>query len=85
MKLLVIILVLLAGCDAFTAGSANCDDELSDARFKHGGPEEINTYTSRGFNSIDYWWWSKGLNMSFSWGSNVAGCDVTVYTFPPIR
>jgi hypothetical protein len=63
----------------------NCDDEIDDAVNSLGPPEEVNKYdTEDGYHSWDYWWWSKGINYSFTWGTNVSGCEVSTYTFEPI-
>lgn len=83
-KLIMATLIALAigGC------SKNCDDEIEEAIDKNGFPEEINTYSSGDANLLDYWWWSKGLNMTFRWESGSFGydvCDVDTFTFDPIR
>ena len=72
-------LIVLQGCDC------NCDDDMDDCKKKNGEPEEINTYSSDGYNSTDFWYWSKGVQYGFTWGSNVDGCcDKSTYTFDPI-
>lgn len=63
----------------------NCENEMDDIRARYGEPEEVNTYSSDGYYSEDWWYWSKGINYTFAWGSLVEGdCDVSTYTFDPI-
>jgi hypothetical protein len=70
--------LLVASC------SDDCEDEMSDTRKRHGAPEEVNTYNSGDYHNVDWWYWSKGIEFSFTWGKNVDGCEVSTYTFTPI-
>ena len=73
--------LMFFGCDS----DCNCDEKMENARNTYGPPEEVNTYDSDGYHSVDYWWWSQGRNKTFTWGSYVDGCcDVSTYTFTPI-
>ena len=73
-----ILFYLIIGC------SSNCDKEMDKVRSKYGAPEEKNTYSSSGYHSETWWYWSKGISYTFSWGENVDGCDKSTYTFDPI-
>lgn len=77
-----IFFVLLTSCSVFEPD--NCDDEMKKVTNRHGAPEEINKYSSDGYYNYDYWYWSKGIEYSFTWGKNVTGCKVSTYTFSPI-
>lgn len=62
-----------------------CTDEMDETRAAHGPPEEVNTYSSRGYNSESWWYWSQGYQRRFAWGSSVRyGCSTSTYTFSPI-
>jgi len=76
---LVFIFLFLLSCE-----SQNCDDKKSEIRSKYGSPEEVSTYDSEGYHNEDWWYWSKGIEYSFTWGTNVDGCEVSKYTFDPI-
>ena len=81
-KSMIIFLCLL--CLVFVSCSSNCDDKMSETRSRYGSPEEVNSYSSGGYNSVDWWYWSKGIEFGFTWGKNVDGCQVSTYTFNPI-
>lgn len=76
---LIVAATLLISCDVF-----NCNSEMSKARNRYGTPERTTTYTSSGYNSTTYWWYRQGRSMTFAWGANVTGCNVSTYTFSPI-
>ena len=74
-----IILINCFGC------TCNCDKEMDKVRNQRGSPEEVSTYTASDYNSVDWWYWSQGINYTFKWGKIVDGCcDVSTYTFTPI-
>jgi len=78
--------IALAALNPGCACECDCKDDMKTARNKYGAPEEINTYSSAGYQSVSYWWWSKGINKDFKWGRYVDGCcDVSTYTFEPIH
>ena len=59
---------------------------MESKREKYGDPEEVNKYNSSGYHSVDWWYWTRGKEFTFTWGSDVEECcDVTSYTFTPIR
>lgn len=69
----------------YSCSSSNCDDEMDRIKGQYGEPEEVNTYSSEGYYSQSWWYWSQGINFDFTWGSNVdGGCDMSTYTFDPI-
>ena len=83
MKIKIFILTFV--CLFFYFCSSNCDDEMDSIRGSYGEPEEVSTYSSEGYNSQSWWYWSQGINFDFTWGSSVDGdCDMSTYTFDPI-
>ena len=62
-----------------------CECEQVEDINRYGQPEEVNTYTSSGYSSVNYWWWSQGVNRGYRSGSYVSGCEVSTYTFDPVR
>lgn len=68
----------------FGCTDQNCDSKMKEYRNDWGTPEEINKYDSDGYHNWDYWYWSQGRQVSFTWGTDVDGCDVSTYTFSPI-
>ena len=79
------IFILTLACLFIYSCSSNCDDEMDSIRGSHGGPEEISTYSSEGYSSETWWYWSKGISYTFKWGSSIEGdCDISTYTFDPI-
>lgn len=95
MKQLVVValLLLLAGCSTLIEPpyespygyTGPCAPEMDEVRAAMGLPEEVNTYSSDGYYNVDWWYWSRGWERSFTWGSYVTGCDISTYTFDPIR
>lgn len=79
-------MVLLLGIICLIALNCaqNCDDEMDDIKSKKGTPEEVNTYSTSDYKSETWWYWSKGISYTFTWGSSVGKCEVSTYTFSPI-
>lgn len=78
----IIVMSIFVGC---SVEPCDCTAKKEDVKEKYGNPEEVNTYTSDGYNSDSWWYWSKGISYTFTWGSIVDGCcDMSVYTFSPI-
>lgn len=77
---LVLVLCLLAwGC------KCDCDDDMSKKRNQYGNPEEADSYSSTGYRSETWWYWSQGVSFTFEWGADVKTCcEVSTYTFEPI-
>lgn len=80
MKYLLILLAIL-----FFNCSSNCDDEMSDVKKKYGSPEETTSYDSDGYDSETWWYWSKGVSFTFTWGDNIDGCKKDTYNFSAIN
>ena len=76
----IIILAIALACDA-----PNCDDQMAAKKRQHGTAEEVVSYSTTGYHSIDWWYWSQGFQYSFTWGDHIGGCDVSKYTFEPIH
>ena len=81
----VLFLATLFGCSEDDSSDANCDSQIRSLVNQLGQPEEINRYdTSDGYHSHDYWYWCRGFERTFTWGTNVDGCRTSDYTFDPI-
>lgn len=83
MKKLIIFSILSFLIITLSQCTMNCDSEMDNKRDKYGSPEEISKYESEGYHSVDWWYWSKGIEFTFKWGTNVDGCEVSKYTFEP--
>jgi hypothetical protein len=77
--ILFILAINLSQCDW-----GNCKNEMQEKKDQYGEPEETSKYDSDGYHSEDWWYWSKGVQFTFTWGTDVEGCDVSKYTFDPI-
>ncbi len=90
MKLFIIILIciLFLSCskedNPFSTKYNPCRERMDQARRELGEPEDIYKLDSSGYKSESWWWWTKGLSYTWSWGSNVKGCQKTTYKFDPI-
>jgi len=54
---------------------------------QYGAAEDVNEYTSASYHSIDWWWWTKGFEVSFldTTYDDVNGWTVeSTYSFTPI-
>jgi len=81
----IILIILIFFVLFWACKPSNCDKEMDKKRSEYGEPEEVETYTSSDYNSVTWWYWSKGISFTFKWGSLIEkGCEVSTYTFPPI-
>ena len=79
------IFILTFVCVLFYFCSSNCDSEMDDIEGTYGKAEETSSYSSEGYHSETWWYWSKGVSYTFTWGSSIEGdCDMSTYTFSPI-
>lgn len=80
--------ILIMGCLLLYSCSSslfNCDIQKDDIQSEWGSPEEIAIYSSTTYNSLTWWYWSKGVGFMFIWGSSIrAVCDMSRYEFDPI-
>lgn len=74
-----IVCLVVGGC-----GEKDCTDKMAEIRAKHGAPEEVISYSSSGYHSVNWWYWSRGFEYTFTWGTNITGCDISLYQFTPI-
>ena len=82
---LALVIATLAACGDGGILDWDCDGEMSEAKSRFGEPNDVQSFTATGYNSVTYWWWWRGLAKTFTWGSNVQGaCEVSNYTFTPI-
>ncbi len=80
-----VIFILTIICMLVYSCSLNCDKKMDEVRAKHGSPEETSKYSSAGYYSETWWYWSKGVSYTFTWGAKVTGaCDFSKYEFDPI-
>ena len=78
--------LLMAGFLQATGCDCDCGDDMKKVRKKYGSPEEVYSYSSDGYYSRSWWYWSRGFQYEFTWGRHVSGCcDVSIFTFPPIN
>ena len=75
-------LLLLQGCGDNSFWDASCDSEMKEVRAKQGEPEEVKNYQSGNYSSVSWWYWKKGISYTFTYYKQ---CDVSTYTFSPIR
>lgn len=80
--LILVMSLLCLHCDILCD---DCSREMDDTRDKYGEPEEINSYDASDYHSVDWWYWSQGVEFTFAWGEIVDGCEVSKYTFTPIE
>lgn len=79
----VLVIMMLLTC-MICSCSSNCNDKMAETKRKYGPPEEVNTYSNSGYNSTSWWYWTKGIEFTFTWGDGVSGCEVSTFTFDPI-
>ena len=83
--LAVVVSLSLAACGDGIFEDWDCDDERADLVAHHGQPQDVDSYSSSGYNSITYWYWVRGFARTFRWGSSVSeGCEISDYRFTPI-
>jgi len=85
MKRKVVLSIVIA---SLMLGLVSCDHackkQKKEVRKSWGAPEEIITYDSGGYHSHQWWYWSRGQEFTFTYGSNVDGCEFSQYSFSPI-
>jgi hypothetical protein len=80
--LLCIFLLISTNCDWF---ECNCDDEMEDIRSDLGEPEEKARYDSQGYHTETWWYWTKGISYTFTWGNDIRDCcEVSTFQFEPV-
>ena len=72
----------LSGCGG--SWSNDCDSEIDDFVSAHGQPEEVERFDSGDYHSWSYWYWSKGIERTFTWSGELS-CQTSDYTFAPIH
>lgn len=81
--LIFILTILVTSCGGDGEfWDTSCESEMSDVKAKLGEPEEITNYSSSGYSSTKWWYWSRGVEHTFTYTNS---CDVSTYTFTPIR
>lgn len=73
---------ILMGCGDSSFWDTSCKSEMNKIRDKMGEPEEVKTYNSGDYSNTDWWYWTKGIEYSFTYYKS---CEVSTYTFSPIR
>ena len=84
--MLLTAVLILTGCEYEPPPPdlPECYEEMEETRAAMGEPEEVNTYSERGYRNEDWWYWTRGYERSFTWGTYIRGCETSTYTFPPI-
>lgn len=72
----------LIGCGDSPFWDSSCKSEMNEIRGKMGEPEEVNTYNSGDYSKTDWWYWTRGIQYSFTYYKY---CEVSTYTFRPLR
>jgi len=76
MAILFIMLVSFIGCEleetdlVLSPHDASFEDVSAPYLEEYGSPESISGYSSTGYHSIDWWWWSRGVMVCFVTTSN---------------
>lgn len=82
----IIASVILTGCGGSGAADlfeTDCRSPMDDTRSSNGVAEEVQNFSSDGYNSETWWYWTKGISYTFTWGTSA--CKVSTYTFSPIK
>jgi hypothetical protein len=87
--IMVLLVLLLTSCSIFEPDPPSVSfAEVSQPYLnQYGPPEEVNTYDSTGYHTVDWWWWSKGFEVTFinTDYDDVNGWAVdSTYSFEPI-
>jgi hypothetical protein len=87
--LIALFIIFLIGCSVYdtTQNTYVTFESVSKPyRDKYGPPEDEYKYNSSSYNSVNWWWWSKGFNVTFveSIYDDVYGWTVdSTYSFTP--
>lgn len=82
MKKLFLLLIILASL-FFYGCSVSCGDLEAEVQNQYGKPEEVNHYVAGDYDSTDWWYWSKGVEFTFT-RSGSKPCEKSTYTFTPV-
>lgn len=69
--LIILVLFMFIGCEDYSLDWENDEDyttfeEVSDPYLEmYGEPEDKYSYYSSDYDSVDWWWWSQGVNITF--------------------
>ena len=84
--IILLLAVVLLSCNlGYTTPDYVTFEEVSQPYLsRYGQPEDEYTYDAGDYQSVSWWWWSKGFNVDFSrvdWGDWKVS---STYTFTPI-
>ena len=85
---LLFLIPLLFACADPLAPYISFEEASGGYLARYGLPEETTSFYSPGFSSIDWWWWTKGHEVTFveEDGDHINGWRVySTYDFAPIR
>jgi len=74
----------LAGCGGLDGGifDTNCSEHIDDSIKKYGNPGNVyKSNFSDGSYIHTYWWYNKGIALTFKWGTLYGKCNVDSFTF----
>ena len=85
--LLLCIAYFLSGCPLLTKHSITFDEVSKPYLDQYGPAEQASSYISADYSSVDWWWWTKGFEVTFvnTTYDDVEGWKVySTYSFAPI-
>jgi hypothetical protein len=83
---LLLLLFILFGCNDPTNPKTKSVRDVYDKMAKEYGPaEEINTYSSDGYENWSCWYWTRGFEYDITKRSGEDAYVSSWYTFTPIR
>lgn len=100
-RILLVVFILLTGCtmEDYTLPNDTVNDTIPESEVisfedisqewvdTYGEPEDVYEFSSSGYYSVDYWWWTQGFAVGFVWNDwdDIYGWYVDwTYSFNPI-
>lgn len=80
LMLIVFAALLASACGDSSFWDSSCESEMDDVRARMGAPEDVNTYTSGDYQSVSWWYWTRGISYTFTYYQE---CRISTYTFTP--
>jgi hypothetical protein len=74
--------LLSASCGDSLLWDSSCDSEMQDVRSDFGEPEDIDTYTSGSYQTVDWWYWRQNIAFRFTYYTQ---CEVSSWTLSSYR
>ena len=83
MKLLISVIIIMScliGCDSLRDP---CAKRMKQSIKEMGQPDSITKYHANNYNSESWWWYDRGLNYTWRWGTSLNGCEKDTFSFEP--